>query len=465
MKNNCKLGIIIGHREIFPEKLAFEGRETILKVFKSLGIDFVVLSETTKYVSNLEESKQCLELFQQHRNSLDGIFISLPDFGDERSIADVLRPLELNVPIFVHAFPDLSEKMDISHRRDAFCGKFSLCNILNQYGLKYTLGEYFTSDPELDNFKSDIDYFLGVCRVVKSLRHTRIGLIGARVNPFRTVRFSEKILEAHGISVDTIDLSEILASVDKITEDDPGLAAVKSELSDYIGNHEAFPKHTELNIFKLFYVIKNWISEYGLEAISLQCWPALQESLKIFPCTFMSLLSNNLMPASCETDLMGAVSMLALQAASQAPSGLFDWNNNIDSDRDSLMLFHCSNCPVSLIKNPVFSANAMVSEKEKAFITIHGNIKKDMYTFCRVHTNDREGKIEAISGEGEMMETDIKSFGTIGKFKIQGLPKLLNKLCYHGFEHHVAITPGRYTKVLEEAFKKYLNWDCLPFNE
>ena len=65
--------------------------------------------------------------------------------------------------------------------------------------------------PDSDLFRQDLEWFAAVCRVVRGLRRLRIGAIGARPAAFNTVRYSEKILEGTGISVEArIDLSEIL---------------------------------------------------------------------------------------------------------------------------------------------------------------------------------------------------------------------------------------------------------------
>ena len=456
-------GIIVGHRGVFPEKLAVEGRKLIMKAMDKLGVDYVILPGDTGFVSNSAEAAQCTELFKDNRDKIDGIFVSLPDFGEERYIADVIRNSGLNVPVFLHAFSDHMNQMGIANRRDSFCGKISTSNALTQYQVPFTLSENFTTSPDSPEFANDVRYFSAVCRVVKAMLRAKIGVVGARVNAFRTVRFSEKLLESSGISVDTIDLSQVLASIDSIDENAAEYKRAKKHLTEYIGEHERFPLHVESNLNKLFFVIDNWIRENGLDAISLQCWPALQETLKIYPCAFMSFLSSNLLPAACETDAMGALSMLALQASSETPTGLFDWNNNVESDKNSVVLFHCSNCALPLMENYRFSSNSMESKRESSYITIHGNLKEGPYTFCRIHTDDVGGKIEAIAGEGSVLKSGVESFGTVGIFNIPNLPQLLNTLCYNGFEHHVAITQGNFNRVLSESFEKYLGWNNLRY--
>src|SRR5258708_6026800 len=110
--------------------------------------------------------------------------------------------------------------MTITHRRDSFCGKMSACNNLMQYGIPYSLTTFHTEAPDSAEFGKDLEWFAAVCRVVKGLRNLRIGALGARPTAFNTVRYSEKLLEASGISVQTLDLSEILGRISRMKDSD-----------------------------------------------------------------------------------------------------------------------------------------------------------------------------------------------------------------------------------------------------
>jgi len=203
MNGRMTMGLIIGNRGFFPDHLAQEGREEILQVLDKAGIDVVAVgTEETKYgaVETRTEAAKCARLFDANRDRIDGIVVSLPNFGDERAVADTLRMSGLEVPVLVQASPDTPSRMDIRYRRDSFCGKMSVCNNLKQYGIPYSLTGLHTVQPDSDNFRKDLKWFVSVCRVAKGLRRVRIGAIGARPSAFNTVRYSEKLLEKHGIS-------------------------------------------------------------------------------------------------------------------------------------------------------------------------------------------------------------------------------------------------------------------------
>ena len=461
--NNVKLGVIIAHRDVFSEELAVAGRTEISQALQRCQVDYVLLGDNETgpgIVSNLQQAKACADLFRRHRDDIDGILISLPNFGDERSVAETIRMSGLSVPVFIHAYSDKPEQFDVAHRRDSFCGKISISNVLTQYKIPFTIGRMFTTLPDDDEFVRDVEQFLKVCRVVKGLRNARIGVIGARVAPFKTVRFSEKILEANAVSVETLDLSELELTIKQI--DKKAIDVWAEKLNAYIPNQDTLPQHTQENLAKIGSALERWMQENMLDAFAFQCWPALQKMFGVFPCTMMSYMSQHLIPGACETDAVGALSMLALQLAGDRPAGIFDWNNNWTPDPDQLVLFHCSNSPVGLLENPKVTYNAMAVKGEgmdNSFATIYGTLAKGDITFCRIHTNDEAGKLESIVGQGKIVADSPDSFGAIGVLAIPELQELLRYICYHGYEHHVSIAQGCQADVLHEAFTKYLGWD------
>jgi L-fucose isomerase-like protein len=207
------VGLLVGNRGFFPGHLARDGRDRMLGVLGAEGFNVIALgAEDSRYgaIESRDEAKACAALFRQHRDAIGGVVVTLPNFGDERAVAETLRLAGLHVPVLIHAAADTPGRMGADFRRDAFCGKMSVCNVLTQYGIPYSLTSLHTVDPDAESFRQDLQRFAGVCRVVRGLRTARIGAIGARPAAFKTVRYSEKILEAQGIAVEPIDLSEIL---------------------------------------------------------------------------------------------------------------------------------------------------------------------------------------------------------------------------------------------------------------
>lgn len=470
--NKPTLAVIVGNRGFFPAHLCERGRERIMKVLAEEGIDVVALTPAdTKYGSIVDNSdtEKCANLFKQNADKIDGILVTLPNFGEERAIANAIRWSGLNVPVLIHAYPDQFDKMTIADRRDSFCGKMSTCNNLYQYGIKYTVTALHTVDPESDSFRNDLRSFVGTCRVVRGLKGARIGAIGARPAAFNTVRFSEKLFERAGISVDTIDLSEVFGKAARLTAGSPPLKRKLDQLKAYVSTN-GIPEQALDKMARFGVVVDDWMAENKLVASAVQCWTSMEEYYGVVPCAIMSMMSNELMPSACETDIAGVVGMYAMALAAQKPSALIDWNNNYGADPDKCVIFHCSNLPKDIFKQesvipadiPVMDYQEIIAGtvgRENTFGTIVGRVKADPFTFCRVSTDDVNGLITAYLGEGELTNDPLTTFGGFGVAHIPNMQTLLKYICENGFEHHTAVNLSQCAGAVNEAFSKYMDWD------
>jgi len=461
---NTTLGVIFGNRDFFPDHLVSEARQDILALFKEMSIEGVMLGEQDTKLGSVEtyaHAKACADLFKANRDRIEGILVVLPNFGDEKGVADTIKLSGLNVPILVQAYPDNLEAFNVERRRDAFCGKISVCNNLRQYGYDFSLTSLHTSHPTSDAFKEDLQKFISVCHVVKGLRSARLGAIGARPGAFNTVRYSEKILQASGITVTTVDLSEILGDSSRLSDDLPRVKSKLDEIHAY-AKHDTVPSPALVRMAKLGVVISDWMEANDLQATALQCWTSIQKNYGINACTLMSMMSNQLMPSACETDITGVVSMYALQLASNSPGALVDWNNNYADDPDRCVLFHCGNWAKSFVPEIEIKTAPILGTtigEENTYGAMAGRAASGPMTFARVGTDDTNGVIRAYTGEGELTNDPLDTFGHRAVLHTPDLQKLLAYLCRNGFEHHVAMTMGNVAGALDEAFTNYMGWE------
>ncbi|MGC8976200.1 MAG: L-fucose/L-arabinose isomerase family protein [Candidatus Ratteibacteria bacterium] len=456
------IGLIIGNRRFFPDHLCKEARENLLNILKE-RFEVITLSENdTKFgsVETYQDAKKCADLFFKNKDKIDGIIVSLPNFGDEKGVADTIKISGLSVPVLIHAFPDDIDKMDVKNRRDSFCGKISVCNVLYQYGIKFTLTENHVENIESQEFKRDIEKFEKICRILKGIKNLKLGAIGTRPDAFKTVRYSEKILEKNGISVDIIDLSEIFARISKIKDNDEKVKDEIEKFKNYI-EIKGVPENSLIKFAKLKIVIEEWIKNNDIKGIGFQCWTSIEENFGIVPCAVLSYLTNSLVPSACEVDITGTLSMYILQIASGSPSAIVDLNNNYKDEKDKVVLFHCSNFPVSILKKSKISYQEIIAEtfgKENSYGSVIGNIKKSPFTFLRLSTDDNLGVIKGYLGEGEITDDKIDTFGGVGVAKINNLQKLLKFICENGFEHHTVINLSKIKDAVLEALLKYRDW-------
>lgn len=467
MSHNNKqstLGVIIGNRDFFPDKLVAEARTEIIDLFKKLNISAVMLNDGDTKLGGVEtfaEAQKCAALFRDHANEIDGILVVLPNFGDEKGVAETIKWSGLNVPVLIQAYPDDLGKMDVVNRRDAWCGKISVCNNLYQFGFKYSLTTKHVVRPTDESFISDLQKFIAVCRVVKGLRKVRIGAVGARPGAFNTVRYSEKILQRNGVSVTTVDLSEILGNANKLTAEDKSVKEKLEKILAYTPTGKT-PPDKLIQIAKLDVVLADFMEANALDATAIQCWTSLQQNYGCNVCTSMSMMSENMLPSACEVDVTGTLSMYAMQLASGSPSALVDWNNNYADDDTKCVLFHCGNWAKSFLPDITISTAPILGTTvgtENTYGALDGRTPAMPLTYGRISTDDCKGIIKAYVGEGELTNDALSTFGNRAVAQIGKLQQLMQYVCRNGFEHHVVMNASKTGGILKEAFENYLGWE------
>lgn len=463
-KKKMTMGLIVGNRGFFPGHLAESGRKEMIETLVGCGMDVVALTpEESRYgaVESHQEAKRCAELFRANADRIDGVIVTLPNFGDERAIADTLRLARLGVPVLVQATPDTPSKMTITHRRDSFCGKMSACNNLMQYGIPYSLTSSHTVAPGAPELKRDLEWFAAVCRIVRGVKNLRVGSIGARPAAFNTVRYSEKILESQGISVETLDLSEVIGRIARRKDADEAVQAKLRSIEKYVSTNDV-PKGSLIKMAKLGAVIDEWMQQADVAISAVQCWTSIEENLGVVPCTVMSMMSESLSSSACEVDICGVLSMHVLRLASETPSALLDWNNNYGEDPNKAVCFHCSNLPKHFLKNVKMDYQAIIAGsvgKENTYGTCVGLVRPGPMTFARFSTDDRNGRMRGYVGGGAFTDDPLETFGGAGVVEIPHLQRLLHYVCENGFEHHVAANFSTVAAAVHEAATRYLGWD------
>ncbi|MBN2172775.1 MAG: fucose isomerase [Bacteroidales bacterium] len=464
-KLKVSFGVIIATRNIFNSQLAVDARKKVLDKLDSMGFEYIILpsEETpTGSIEGYEDAKKCAAYFKKNAEKIDGIIVVLPNFGDELGVVNTIKMAELNVPVLVQACDDDNDKVDVKNRRDAFCGKLSVCNNLYQYGIKFTDTTYHTYSLDSKEFTTDLHRFAAVCRVVKGMKGLRVGAIGTRPIGFQTMRFSEKILQKSDITVVPVDISEILAAAEKIDDNAPEVIEKVNDIQDY-GTCNILHKGQISRQARFGLAVENWIKDNNCDISALQCWESIEKNYGCAACVTMSMMGEKLMPSACEVDVAGTIGMYALALAAQKPSALLDWNNNFGEDRNKVVCTHCSNYPKTFFENEIEIGSldilGTVLGQEDTFGAIKGKVAPGKMTYFRISTDDTKGIIKSYLGEGQITNDPYGMDGGIAVCEIPNLQNLMKYMCKNGFEHHVGMVRGHVADILKEAIGNYLGWD------
>jgi len=454
--------LFFGNRGMFPASLMAEARETLPRVLKEMGHDSIMLEADATRAGAVEtpaEGRIYAEFLEKNKGKFGGVILCLPNFGDENGATVALK--NAGVPIFIQAYPDELDKMAPELRRDSFCGKFSIQDVFWQNQIKYTALKPHTVSLTSDRFRSNIDYFDRLCRVVNGMGDIVLGAIGARTTAFKTVRFDELALQRHGILVEALDLSEVFARMKDVCTCGEAFKDKKASLQAYTC-WDGVPAESLEKITKLGVVIDELIEEYSMDCVALRCWVELQAQLGISPCVLLSELNNRGIPTACELDAGNAVAMRALWLASAEAPACLDWNNNYGDDDDKCILFHCGPVAQSLMTGPGRVTDHAILKNVVgegcAFGCNVGRIAPHDFTFASCLTEN--GEIKTYLGEGEFTADPIADdfFGCAGVAKIDKMQDVLLHVGLNGFRHHVSTTKGRVMAPLAEALGKYLGY-------
>ena len=455
--------LFFGNRGFFPASLQTSARKELKAGLKKLGHKTIALPlQETPHgaVETPQQGAIYAEFLRKNHGKFGGVILCLPNFGDETGAIAALK--DCGVPILIQAYPDELDKMAPEFRRDAFCGKFSVMDVFYQYGLPFTALKPHTVHPLSKTFATNIDYFDRLCRVYNGMKNMVVGTIGARTTAFKTVRCDELALQKHGITCETLDLSDVFARLKDLKTNNRKVVGKALQLKK-AASWKNVPEKAFDTLTKLGVVLDLIINEYNLDAIAVRCWSEMQQQLGVSPCVLMGLLNDTGIPAACEVDLANAVTMRALALASGTPPTCLDWNNNYGDEQDKCILFHCGPVPPSMMKRKgKITDHAILANVFGAgcgYGCNVGRIAPTPFTYASMITQD--GKLCFYLGQGRFTNDKIPAdfFGCAGVAQIPDLQTTLQTIGYLGHRHHTSATAGHVLEPLREAFEKYLGYD------
>jgi len=454
--------VYIGNRGFFPASLLMAARDEMTAVLTAggYGVRMMDAAATRHGAVETAAEGQCFAAWlEAQRGQIDGVIVTLPNFGDETGAVTALR--DAGVPILVQAYPDELDKMDQARRRDAFCGKFSIMDMFCQYGIRFTAMPPHTVHPRSECFRQQVDQFDRICQVVRGLRRLTVGAIGARTTAFKTVRIDELALQKAGITMETLDLSMVIGRVRSL-KPDAAYRETRERLQASTCWH-GVPETSLDNLVRLRVVLDQIVAEYGLDALALRCWIEMEQQLNIAPCVVLGDLNNRGTTAACEVDVGNAITMHALRLATGQPAMCLDWNNNYADDPNRCILFHCGPVAFDLMagKGQIVDHYMLATAvgKGNSFGCNEGRIRPMPFTYASLLTEN--GRIRSYLGEAEFTNDPIppEFFGCAGVAKFPNLQQVLLHVGKNGYRHHVSAAPGHHLAAVREALTTYLGWD------
>lgn len=465
MMSKTTFALFYGNRAFMPGEVINEARPMLEKAVTDAGYDFISMDVSlTSYgaAETVEEAQIFANFLEQNRGKFDGVICCLSNFGDETATVAALK--DAGVPILMQAVPDEIGKMDFAHRRDSFCGKLAICDLLSQYAVPFSLTQSHVVALDSAEFQDELEKFAATCRVVRGLTDLNVVAIGARTTAFKTMRFDELTAQKYNISVETIDLSDFFM---RMRDFDTASADFKDRLEAY-KNYADFsnaPAEALENIVRASLAADDVAEQFQTDTMTLRCWDEFQKEMNISPCNMVSELNNRGIICACELDIGNAIAMKALSSASGAPSVSLDYNNNYGEEKDKCVLFHCGPVPAKLMAGKGEIVQHKMFQKtmgdDVSWGVNQGRIKPMPITLSSLKT--RDGIMYGYLADGRVTDDPIEEeyFGTGGVAEIKDMDAKLRNVALHGYSHHVSVTEGHHVDAIEEAFSRYLGYNVI----
>jgi len=442
------LGFLPAHRPVFSKEASVRERKKIENRLSELGITYVGLDwlNADGLLYDPADAPAVAERFA--REGVDALFAAHCNFGTELAVGRVCSAL--GKPVLLWGPRDDAPAADGLRERDTQCGLFATGKLLRRLGLPFTYIVNSSVDDPV--FERGLDVFLRAVNTARCVKGARIGQIDTRPGPFTSVVCNEgELLERFGVEVVPVALDTLAAEV-KRTEGSEEAAQEAESFKSRV-SVEGISEDMLRRLAALKLALKRWAEDEALDGIAIQCWEAMQGSLGICPCFVNGELTDLGVPVACETDINGAITAIALQAAAMCQSATFFADLTIrhpDNDNAEL-LWHCGPFPLSLADpdSPrIMSGHYIMPNREPAV----GNWRIRGGEFTLARFDGDHGVYSMMMGHARSCDGPFTR-GTYVWVEVGDWPAWEERLVCGPYIHHVTGVHGKLAPALYEACK------------
>lgn len=462
-----KVGIVAVSRDCFPAELSKARRKKVVQACQKKNLTITEIDTT------IENEKDVLQALEEMKNKgIDSLVIYLGNFGPEGPTS--MLASKFNGPVMLVAAAEESGEDLINGRGDAYCGMLSASYNLGLRNLRTYIPEYPVGTAE--EVATMIGEFLPIARIVVGIKQLKIFTFGPRPQDFLACNSPIKPLYDLGVEImenSELDLYDIYLSA----KDDPKIGTIANEMAKELGTGNQYPdilhKLAQYEVALVNFMESN-LGACRTGIFANKCWPAFEKYFTFVPCYVNSRLASRGIPVSCEVDIFGALSEYMAVCATELPATLLDVNNTVPDDMiktgqsmvgnykrtDLFMGFHCGNTPASCMadksmKYQLIMHRLMEPDKNPDITrgTLEGRIKSGDITLFRLQST-ADTQLRAFIAEGEVLDMNPKSFGSIGIFAVREMARFYRHvLIEKRFPHHAAVAFAHAGKSLFSATK------------
>ncbi len=376
----------------------------------------------------------------------DMLLIFQATFADSSMIMSLVDMID--APIMLWAIPE--DHTGGRLRLNSLCGINLAAHALTRAGHLY---ETIFAPPDDSQVPGKILSLALAGRARNALRASRLGRVGENPEGFETCLLDpDLILQIFGLEVVQFNLAKDIFPLARQIEASR-IDTIQAQLSEKVAGLDEIEPTATRSTLSVYAALQQIAAQKEINGYAVRCWPEFFTELGCAACGAMSMMSDEMIPCSCEADVNGTITQMILQSISEEPAFGTDMVS-LDEVRDALVIWHCGLAPLS-----------MADPQEPRGVTTHSNrglpllfeftLKPGPVTVARL--TESSGEYRLVIGSGEIIRGPKSFSGTSGLLQFDRPAKeVLDVILTEGLEHHISITYGDYTDVLV-AFARLLH--------
>lgn len=458
--NNLKIGFVGTTQTNFggglaggKEKLFNQSVEALRLLSVKYGFELYVYNEMLVTDGDAIKAKKVLEA-----EKVDFLLIQNTTFSAGEII---IRLAKINAFIGLWALPEiLSDGSVFVDSINSFCGmnmySSIIANYLKDHSIKY---KWFYGSHDSQQFGRRFEITIKALTAIKKLRNSRVALVGGIAPGFNDLYFDERIAQKKlGVEIQrNNEFSEIKERALKY-KDSEIVKAKEVTTCGYKCISDASKESLDIHarFYKAYY---DFCMDYKYDALGVSCWPKIQDENKCLACSIIGKLNQNGIPAACEGDLPGAVSMLLQKYLTEQPTTLMDMSG-FDEDDQTVLMWHCGPSPEYYADSNGSVMTYSRQPSSPTSIKVIGLINDLVFKPQRLTFTRFAGEWdEILILDGKATDKPKKSYkgsrGWIGDLRLNrqeiSVKDLVNTILVQGFQHHYPMVAGDITEELLEV--------------
>jgi L-fucose isomerase-like protein len=305
-------------RTTFDIELAKEVSEIAFNSLSQVPVSLLGQADLITDLGNAQRIAHSLST-----STLDMLLIFQATFADSTMISAIAE--RIDAPLLLWAVPE--EHSGGRLRLNSLCGINLAAHALTRSGRRY---ETIFAPPDDPQALEKILSTALAGRARNMLRSSRLGRVGENPDGFETCLLDPDLIrQTFGLEVVQFDLEKDIFLIAQTIES-TRIDTIQTELDQKVdGLSDLEPKATR-GTLSVYAALQQIAAQKEINGFAIRCWPEFFTEMGCAACGAMSMLSDEMIPCSCEADVNGTITQILLQSISEKPAfgfGIADWHH------------------------------------------------------------------------------------------------------------------------------------------